>query len=467
MRILHIIAGAQTGGAETFAQDAITALAAQGVEQRIVMRPHPLPLARFAEAGIPVEPLQFSRIDRWLGARRRIRALAAGFNADAVHAWMARAISFVPSGMPCPVIGWFGGPYDLKYYRSADFFVGVTHDIARHIVASGGGVNRTFVVHTFGTLPDAPPIRRAALDTPEDAPVLLTLSRLHPKKGIDTLLEALVAVPGAYLWIAGDGPDRATYERLAERLGLSARVRFLGWRTDRRALLEAADICVLPSRYEPFGTVIVEAWSMQRPLVATLADGARQYVRDGSDGLLCPIDDVAALADRIAHLVDDPSLRAQLAANGYDSYRRTFQRDVVIARLIETYRRVVQIGPRAAAASVPAREVDQALVDRLAADLTGTESDPTRVRDAVEAAVAHASDGGASRDQGRAVDAALLALSGQHWFADGAGARRRIAIWKPAEFDIAAETVDLPALRLRHAAFAGALGDRLRRRSAA
>ena len=463
MRILHIIAGAQTGGAETFAQDAITALAAQGVEQRVVTRPHKLPLARFAEAGIPVEPLQFSRIDRWLGARRRIRALAAGFKADVVHAWMARAISFVPSGMPCPVIGWFGGPYDLKYYRSADFFVGVTHDIARHIVASGGAVNRTFVVHTFGTLPDAPPIRRADLNTPDDAPVLLTLSRLHPKKGIDTLLHALAAVPGAYLWIAGDGPDRAAYESLTQRLGLSGRVRFLGWRTDRRAMLEAADICVLPSRYEPFGTVIIEAWSMRRPLVATLADGARQYVRDGSDGLLCPIDDVAALADRIARVVADPDLRARLAANGYESYRRTFHRDVVIARLLETYRRVIQIGPRAAAAAVPAGEIDQALVDRIAAELSGTEGDRARVRDAVEAAVAHA---GHSAARDRAVDAALLALSGANRFADGGGARKRIAIWSPAEFDIAAETIDLPALRLRHAAFADTLANLLRRPAA-
>ncbi len=460
------MAGAPTGGAETFAQDAITALAAQGVEQRVVTRPHPLPLARFADAGIPVEKLQFSRIDRWLGARRRIRDLAAGFKADLVHAWMARAISFVPSGMPCPVIGWFGGPYDLKYYRSADFFVGVTHDIARHIVASGGAVNRTFVVHTFGTLPDAPPIRRADLNTPDDAPVLLTLSRLHPKKGIDTLLHALAAVPGAYLWLAGDGPDRAAYESLTERLGLSGRVRFLGWRTDRRALLEAADICVLPSRYEPFGTVIVEAWSMRRPLVATLADGARQYVRDGRDGLLCPIDDAAALADRIARVVADPNLRAQLAANGYDFYRRTFHRDVVIARLIETYRRVIQIGSRATAASVAADEIDRALVDRIAAELSGTERDPARVRDAVEAALAHASHG-AARDQGRAVDAALLTLSGAHRFADGARARKRIAIWSPAEFDIAAETIDLLALRLRHAAFASALADRLSRRFAA
>ena len=152
------------------------------------------------------------------------------------------------------------------------------------------------MVNTFGTMPDAAPVDRAALATPADALVLLVLARMHRVKGIDTMLRALVEVPGAVLWLAGEGPARAEYARLAAQLGVAGRVRFLGWRDDRKALLEACDICVLPSRYEPFGTVIVEAWATGRPLVATMADGARQYVRDGENGLLCPIDDPSALA---------------------------------------------------------------------------------------------------------------------------------------------------------------------------
>ena len=465
MRVLHVIAGAKTGGAETFAQDAITALAARGIEQRVLTRPHTLALARFAEAGVPVETLGFSHLDRWLGAPMRIRKLATEFRADIVHAWMGRAASFVPARMPCPVIGWFGGPYDLKYYRTSDFFVGVTHDIARHIVASGGGVNRTLVVHTFGTLPEGPPVRRVDLDTPEDAPVLLTLSRMHRKKGIDTLLQALASLPGAYLWLAGDGPDLAEYQDLAKRLGLSDRVRFLGWRTDRRALLEAADICVLPSRYEPFGTVIVEAWSTRRPLVATMADGARQYVRDGHDGLLCPIDDVSTLTQCLARVIADPSLRESLVANGEESYRRTFHRDVVIERLVATYGRATRIGPRAAATTVDIRTLDQSLVDDVAADLADVDADATRIRDAAQAAVAHA--GGGVRETDRAPDAALLALSGAHSFAVGGCLRQRITLWRDEEFDIAAENVDLPALRTRYGKFLRPLADRLHRRRAA
>ena len=208
--------------------------------------------------------------------------------ADLVHAWMSRAAGFIPAYMPCPVIGWFGDYYDLKYFRRADFHFCVTPDISRYVARNGARPHRVVTLNTFGTMPDSAPVSRADFSTPENAPLLLVLSRMHPVKGIDTILQALVRVPGAYLWLAGDGPERAAYEALAAKLGLADRVRFLGWRNDRKALLAACDICVLPSRYEPFGTVIVEAWAMGRPLVATQAAGAMQYVTDGVTGSALP-----------------------------------------------------------------------------------------------------------------------------------------------------------------------------------
>lgn len=344
MKILHVIAGAEIGGAETFAQDAILALNERGVEQLVFTRPWPRVMARYGAAGVPMQAARFWRGDVTL--RWRIRAAARAIKADLVHAWMQRAGSFVPRGMPCPVLGWFGDYYNLKYFRTADCFVGVTPDITSHIVAGGMPAERCFTVNTFGTMPEAAPVSRASLDTPEGAPLLLVLSRMHRVKGIDTMLQALAEVPGAYLWLAGDGPARREYEQLAERLGLRGRVRFLGWRNDRKALLEACDICVLPSRYEPFGTVIAEAWAMGRPLVASLADGARQYVRDGVNGLLCPIEDAPALAACLRRAIGDAGLRVALVAGGTAAYQADFTREVVTARLLACYQRCIELGPR-------------------------------------------------------------------------------------------------------------------------
>jgi glycosyltransferase involved in cell wall biosynthesis len=247
----------------------------------------------------------------------------------------------VPAGMPCPVIGWMGGYYNLKYFTTADYLIGVTPRIRDYIVERGVAPQRAFVCHTFGTMPDAPAVGRASLGVPQDALLLLTLSRLHPKKGIDTAIRALARLANAHLCVAGDGPEQAKYETLARELGLTERVHFLGWRNDRKALLEACDICLLPSRYEPFGTVIAEAWSMRRPLVAALADGARQYVRDNDNGAVFPIDDDAALARRILQIADDPQFAARIVENGYSDYERLFAREIVIDHLLDIYRTVI------------------------------------------------------------------------------------------------------------------------------
>lgn len=346
MKLLHVIAGAEVGGAETFSQDAILALHEQGIEQHVIARPWPAALARYGAVGIPVTPLRFSTLDRLASRGRIIREAARAMGADLVHAWMQRAAGFVPAGMPCPVAGWFGDYYDLKYFRRSDACIAVTPDIARHIRDKGFAAERVFTVNTFGTMPDAVPVRRADLDTPDGVPVLLVLSRMHAVKGIDTMLDALAQTPGAWLWLAGDGPERPACEARAARLGLTDRTRFLGWRHDRKALLEACDICVLPSRHEPFGTVIAEAWAAGRPLVATVAAGARQYVHDGIDGLLCPIDDPAALAACLRRVIGDPGLRGTLRAAGLAAYEADFTRSIVTGRLIACYRSIIELGPR-------------------------------------------------------------------------------------------------------------------------
>jgi glycosyltransferase involved in cell wall biosynthesis len=348
MRILHVIAGAATGGAETFCTDAIAALAERGIEQRVICRPHAQATAQLDVADVPYEPFSFTPAARLVGGPAKIQREARAWRADLVHAWMSRAASFVPPAMPCPVIGWLGGYYNLKYLKSADYLIGVTPKIREYLLQHGIPPQRAFVCHTFGTLPEAPPVNRKSLGVPDGALLLLILSRLHRKKGIDTAVRAVAALPNAHLCVAGEGPDRAKYESLARELGFSGRVHFLGWRTDRRALLEACDICLLPSRYEPFGTVIAEAWSMRRPLVAALADGARQYVRDGENGAVFPINDAEALARCVMEIAADPALAARLVENGYRDYQEQFSSEIVIDRLLDIYRTVIEAGRAAA-----------------------------------------------------------------------------------------------------------------------
>lgn len=340
-KILHIVAGAGRGGAETFSLDAILALHDNGLKQHVICRPHPHVVAALTARNIPFTPFGFGWFDRILGGKRRIARGIETFQPDLVHAWMGRAASFVPFQTNIPVLGWFGGYYDLKRYKNCHFYMGVTRDIVRHLTEQSGAPDKCFLGHTFGTLTPCPPVSRAVLGTPDNAPVVLTLSRMHPKKGIDTLLHAATQLPGVYFWLAGDGPNMAEYRALCARLGLEDRVRFLGWRDDRPALLEQATVCALPSRYEPFGTVMAEAWFAGVPLVAARAAGPSQYVMHDQNGLLVDIDDADGLARALNAAITDQTLRQTLIAGGQETYTKWFSRDAVIAELIQNYNRMI------------------------------------------------------------------------------------------------------------------------------
>jgi glycosyltransferase involved in cell wall biosynthesis len=240
------------------------------------------------------------------------------------------------------VLSRLGGYYKVSHFPQTDFFSTITPDIRRFLIDGGVDGDRVRHINNFAeTETCAAPASRAAENTPQDAPLLISLGRLHTSKAFDTLMRALVDLPGVYAWIAGEGPQRAELEALREELDLSERVKFLGWRDDRAALLQAADVCVFPSRYEPFGTVFVQAWSQNIPLVTAASDGPRQYVRDGEDGLMVGIDDVPALTSAIDRALRDQDLRATLIANGRERYINEFTRERTVQDYLAYYRDIV------------------------------------------------------------------------------------------------------------------------------
>ena len=338
MRILHIMAGKGNGGAELYSTDVMLSLHAAGVDQCVVMRETAPRSPVLRAAGLRLAPEILRKPFRpWQALQ--LRRLISREQPRIIHCWMRRAASLVPSSAAAQaaVIGWFGDYEDLPHFAHCTHFVGVTKDLVRHMRENGVPADRATYIPTFPSVELLPPLNRAELETPEDAKVLLTLSRLHHTKGLDTLIKTLASLPDCYLWLAGDGPERETLKTLANRLGVAARVKFLGWRTDRGALLRAADICVLPSRYEPFGTVILDAWSMRTPLIACASDGPRAYIRDRENGMIVPADDDAALAGAIRAVTGDDELRARIAAQGYAEYQAGFTREAITKQWLDYY----------------------------------------------------------------------------------------------------------------------------------
>jgi len=347
MKILHVMAGAERGGAETFFQDSLVALHDAGIEQSFVTRDnHPHKIKLIKERGLPLKTPNFNNY--WpMPTTRAIKQSVKEFNPDLIQYWMGRAGQFsvdtAALGSNAKSIGWYGGYYKPSRYKNVDVHVGVTEDIERHIVRKGVPAENAFTLHTYAEFEQEPPVSRADFDTPEDAPLLLALSRLHDAKAMDIMLDAMVKIPGAYLWIAGSGPLEAELKKQCTDLGLDDRVRFLGWREDRGALLDACDICVFPSRYEAFGTVTVEAWGRGVPLVVTKAAGPKAFVNDGVDGLLVEIDDVDGLAAAVNRVINNDALAESLKAEGLKSYEAGFTKAVFQKKAIAFYQRVLDL----------------------------------------------------------------------------------------------------------------------------
>ncbi|CAA7613042.1 glycosyltransferase [Magnetospirillum sp. SS-4] len=337
-RLIQAMAGAPHGGAEAFFERLVPALARAGVAQRALIRANSRRAALLRDAGIDVVELPFGGaldlVTRW-GFAREVRAFRPGI----VLSWMNRASRFVPGGDFVPV-GRLGGYYDLKYYRNCRHLIGNTPDIRDWIVAQGWPEDRAHYVPNFVTEPRAAPVPRASLDTPADARLIVAMGRLHPNKAFDVLLRAMEQVHDAYLWIAGEGELRAELEMLAAHLGIRPRVRFLGWRDDAAALYAAADLFVCPSRHEPLGNVVIEAWAAGKPVIACAAQGPGQLIIGGINGLLVPVDDDAALAAAIRRLLAEPGAARALAEAGRKAYLDRFTEPAVVGRYLAFFEAV-------------------------------------------------------------------------------------------------------------------------------
>ncbi|MFZ5670543.1 MAG: glycosyltransferase [Pseudomonadota bacterium] len=329
MSVVHLLGSDGDGGAETYFVDLVSALHAAGIEEACAIRRHPGRARALARAGVVAETFGFGGpLD--LLTRPRIAAFARRNGARALVAWMNRAARHAPRG-PWRRIGRLGGYYSLKYYRDFDHLVGNTRDIADWIVAQGWPGDRVSFIPNFADADgEAAPVDRAALATPEGVPLLLGMGRLHEAKGHDVSLKALAQIPDAWLWIAGAGALEDKLKAMATALGVEARVRFLGWRSDAAALYRAADVCLFPSRFEPLGNVVIQAWAHGLPVIAARSQGPGALIRDGEDGLLVEIDDADALAERTRAVLADPMLRIRLIQNGHARVEAEFSRAAVV-----------------------------------------------------------------------------------------------------------------------------------------
>lgn len=326
-----LVLATSTGGVGAHVHGLARALVRQGSRVTVCG-----PRSTEAAFGFAAVGASFTAVEIAVGPRPGADARAAAAlrtrlrSADLVHAHGLRAGLLAglaaPRGVPY-VVTWHNavlgaGPVRGAYAllervvaRRADVTLCVSPDLEARVRQLGGRDVRPGPV-AAGLLP-AP--RRSRADVRAELaaggrPLVISLGRLHPQKGYLTLVAAAADMrkrrPPPLFAIAGEGPQRTTLINAIERAG--APVHLLGWRTDRAELLAAADVVVLPSRWEGSPLAVQEALRAGRPLVATSVGGVPALTRGAAE--LVPPDDPAALAAAVSRVLDHPELARDLAA---------------------------------------------------------------------------------------------------------------------------------------------------------
>jgi glycosyltransferase involved in cell wall biosynthesis len=182
---------------------------------------------------------------------------------------------------------------------------------------------------------------RTRLGAGPDDIVFLFCGRFEKQKGVDILLHAIAQVRTTASFrvvLCGTGELEETLRRLAIRLGIQDRIVWLGWQPDLRAFYGASDVYVMPSRWETFGLVFLEAMNYSLPILSTRTQAIPEVVEHSVTGLLSTNEDVPALARNMETLMMNPELRSQLGAHGNQRLRTRFSYDAFIHSHLTLYR---------------------------------------------------------------------------------------------------------------------------------
>lgn len=190
---------------------------------------------------------------------------------------------------------------------------------------------------------------RNSLQVSPNADVAICVADLLPVKNIELLIRAwrqvVMADPLAHLLLIGDGPLRGTLESLVEQSRCARFIHFLGRREDVPTLLQAADVFVLPSKYEPCSDATLEAMAVGLPIIACDINRMSDLVMPHRTGWLIPCDDQEALTRTLLATLLDRNVRRRVGAAARDTMVKHFGLDTWVARHTALYRRLAGLRP--------------------------------------------------------------------------------------------------------------------------
>lgn len=212
-----------------------------------------------------------------------------------------------------------------------------TNRFAHHIIAVAAACRDFLTTHEsiplekISLVPNAIDLRRfspgeasrddarAQLGLPAGSRIVAGVGRLNPQKNFALFLDIAAQLaprfPDLHFLLAGDGPEEQMLREKASALGIANRVTFSGYVGDTRLVYLAADVLLMPSRYEGLPMTLLEAMAMGLPVVASKLDGIAEVISDGAEGFLSPSDDAALFVERTTALLADAELSSRISQN--------------------------------------------------------------------------------------------------------------------------------------------------------
>lgn len=363
MRILFLNSIQMFAGGEVWMLRALRALQQRGHQVWLGCRSYAELADRAAEAGIPVKLIRFRsdfdpicilQLARFM-RRNRIEVVLTNMDKELRNGGIAAKLAGVRAVIPRR-----GIDYPLKNrwrYRFAYNFLATrllanSHATKRALLKNAPWLEaqRIEVIHNGIDLDafvqSARRSFRVEWNIPPHAPVLGFVGQLDERKGLGVLLSAfeliLSRIPEARLVLAGEGPLREMIESEVREKGWERNVVLAGFVDDVAAMMQALDVLVLPSYWEGFGIVIIEAMACARPVITTNISSMPEIVDDGRTGYLIAPGEAHALAEYAVALLHDQSLRERMGEAARKRVVEHFSHDKMIDRLEELFKREVK-----------------------------------------------------------------------------------------------------------------------------
>lgn len=342
------------GGGEVWMLRTLLALQARGHAVRLLCRPGTQLEEKARAAGIEVTPLSMRgdfdpvtifRTAMWI-RRHRLQVLLTNMDKELRFAGIAAKLV---GG--CAVFPRRGIDYPLKnrlHYRLSYNW------LAQALIANSQATKQALLRNAPWLEPDrihviyngidpapflSPPDRslRQEWGIPDAHPVIGFVGQLDPRKGIDTLLEAFAQVhkhyPDVHLVLVGDGRLNSAIRQFGRQKQLNDRIHTVGFENDIPNVMKTIDLLVLPSRWEGFGIVLIEAMAAGKPTVTTAISSMPEIVVDEVTGKVVPVDDPQQLAEAISTILRDPGLARHWGELGRKRVMEMFHIDEMVRQL--------------------------------------------------------------------------------------------------------------------------------------